>query len=333
MKAYVQKHSRAVFAMGFIAVFLGGLFVGKMTTQPVIIRNTTLREAGYHYINPILLCNVNPPDEVNEDKALTSKIRSVINQSQNSANDISAYVLQFKVGKWAGVDINEQYSPASMLKVPTMMAILKYTETHEGFLSKQIYFDGSFDDNTAQNYRPADFIKAKHTYTIDQLLTYMIVYSDNNATRLLNGVIDQSSLTELYIDLGIQLPAASVDFMSTKTYAMFLRILYGSTYLTREMSEKALKLLSANDFPQGLYAGVPQGVEIAQKYGERQVFNPDGTLFQRELHDCGIVYAPTGPYVLCVMTRGEDFGQMSTLIQKISKVVYDYTSQLSPAGN
>ena len=82
----------------------------------------------------------------------------------------------------------------------------------------------------------------------------------------------------------------------------------------------------APDFPQGLQAGIPASVEVAQKFGERQVFLHDGTLSYRELHDCGIVYAPDNPYILCVMTRGHDFASLSSTIRDISKVVYDYVA-------
>jgi hypothetical protein len=41
------------------------------------------------------------------------------------------------------------------------------------------------------------------------------------------------------------------------------------------------------------------------------------------MHDCGIVYAKNQPYVLCVMSRGKSFADLSDAIALISKTVYD----------
>jgi hypothetical protein len=41
-----------------------------------------------------------------------------------------------------------------------------------------------------------------------------------------------------------------------------------------------------------------------------------------QLHDCGIVYYPHKPYLLCVMTRGKSSDDNSKMIAEISKLVY-----------
>jgi hypothetical protein len=60
---------------------------------------------------------------------------------------------------------------------------------------------------------------------------------------------------------------------------------------------------------------------VAHKFGERIM----GDSFQ--LHDCGIVYYPDNPYLLCVMTKGHDFYKQQTAIQIISKFIYNKISQ------
>ena len=83
-------------------------------------------------------------------------------------------------------------------------------------------------------------------------------------------------------------------------------------------SEEALDLLTKSEFKDGLVAGVPPGVTVAHKFGER---GAEGERM-RQLHDCGIVYCPRSPYVLCVMTRGEDFQQLIGTTEDISRLVY-----------
>ena len=96
---------------------------------------------------------------------------------------------------------------------------------------------------------------------------------------------------------------------------------YNATYLSQEYSEKALKLLTEPDIP-GIRAGVPTTITVAQKFGERSVYDTNNNLTDRELHDCGIVYKPGSPYLLCVMSRGKDFDTMAKNISDLSALVY-----------
>ena len=105
--------------------------------------------------------------------------------------------------------------------------------------------------------------------------------------------------------------------MTVKTYASFFRILYNGTYLTQRDSEHLLSLLSQSSFTQGLIAGLPTDMVVAHKFGEASL--PDGT---HQLHDCGIVYKPNQPYLICVMTKGTNFNTLAGVISHISKTVY-----------
>lgn len=116
-------------------------------------------------------------------------------------------------------------------------------------------------------------------------------------------------------------PGELGDYMSPKSYAFFYRVLYGSTYLTRAMSEKALELLTTPDFTDGLVAGVPAHTTVAQKFGEHSFEGVPDTE-SKQLHDCGIVYHPEHPYLLCVMTKGSDFQRLSKVIKEVSETVY-----------
>jgi beta-lactamase class A len=305
----------------YLSIFGLGILVGKLITEPTIIKNTVLRESGYKYINPILLCNINNNQKYNENTELSEKLLAYT--QENPENEISVYFLNLKNGIWSSVNDSKAYSPASMLKVPTMMETLKYEETNPGILSKLVYYDGSFDKNKTEDIKPSKSIIAGNYYTIDQLLTYMIIYSDNNALQIIHDTLKSDSFKKLYKDLNIEIPQNTIDFMSAKTYALFLRVLYNSTYLTRENSEKAPDLMAnKNSFPEGIRPGVPKEIDVAEKFGERSIVNTSMQLVNNELHDCGIVYAEDNPYVLCVMTKGKNFKSLEKNISDISKIVY-----------
>ena len=69
-----------------------------------------------------------------------------------------------------------------------------------------------------------------------------------------------------------------------------------------------------------MVTGVPFGIKVSHKFGERK--NIDLANSDEQLHECGIIYFPKHPYLLCVMTRGENFQQMSSFIADTSRLVY-----------
>jgi hypothetical protein len=44
---------------------------------------------------------------------------------------------------------------------------------------------------------------------------------------------------------------------------------------------------------------------------------------QKQLHDCGIVYFPNHPYIVCLMTRGYDWNVLEKTLKDISKIIFD----------
>ena len=76
------------------------------------------------------------------------------------------------------------------------------------------------------------------------------------------------------------------------------------------------------EFKEALVAGVPPGITVAHKYGERSF--SDSPI--RQLHDCGIVYFKPEPYILCVMTRGTDTLELAKVIGDVSRLVFTEVS-------
>jgi beta-lactamase class A len=186
-------------------------------------------------------------------------------------------------------------------------------------------FDLNQDYNQAQNIKPSQSLVRGRSYTVRDLIRRMIVYSDNNAFTLLTKVVDPTEFDRVYATLRLQNPRAQQDdlFLSVQTYASFFRVLYNATYLSREGSEWALETLSRTDFRAGLVARIPSTLTVAHKFGEHS--NPDEQTVQ--LHDCGIVYFPEHPYMLCVMSKGPSFEFLDDVIGEVSRIVFTEVDQ------
>lgn len=313
-----------VFFIGCISMYLCLTYLNTPTQKEssFVVRKPTKSK----FIAPLLLGSES--SIFYEDESFSKQINSYTDNvlHNKKALAISVYFKNLTTGSWVGINENDHYAPASLMKVPIMLAIFKQAEQDPTFLKKELYYDGSSDLNREEYYKPQEKILPHHSYSIEKLLDYMITYSDNNATVLLLSVTPKTALTEIFTDLGLPVPddttTGTIDYMSDKLYSRLFRVLYNSTYLNEEYSEKALKILANPDFPNGIAHSLPSGISVANKFGERTIYNEDKTIRYRELHDCGIIYVPKSPYLLCIMTKGNDFKALETVIQDISTMTY-----------
>jgi beta-lactamase class A len=240
---------------------------------------------------------------------------------------VSVYFRDLNDGPWFGINSQEQFSPASLMKLPVMIGWLKKAEADPTLLKRTLTFDDGEDWNAQQNIKPQVAIERGKKYTVEDLIYRMMAHSDNNAWHLLFKNIDVNYLDKILADLNVNYdPTKEEDFMTVKAYSSIYRILYNASYLSKGMSEKALEYLVHIDFKDGIVAGVPAGVTVASKFGERTLGN-NGEI--KQLHEFGIVYYPKSPYLLGVMTRGEDFGRSAAVIRDISHLVYEEINRQS----
>ncbi len=156
----------------------------------------------------------------------------------------------------------------------------------------------------------------------------MIRRSDNVAMALLVEKVGVEGIHRLYDELGVRVPDDGVpDELTVRDYAAIFRILFNSSYLDRRSSERALDELAHTEFSEGIVAPLPRSIPVAHKFGERRLPGRG----EQQLHDCGIVYYPKVPYVLCVMSRGDDIDRLAGAIRTVSKAVFDEVSQQYPA--
>lgn len=316
----------AIIAAG--AGYVAGSYGNEPKTSPVVAIEednqalTESRAGGYRFINPLLECDNYTASKLNSLLKLESEVKGYIQtaQAEKKLTFASVYFRDLNNGPWMGINENEIYSPASLLKVPIMIGVLKKAESDPTLLSKKIKYTKRLDLAVDPNILDGKLVKIGESYTVENLLERMIEHSDNEAKEMLLAIIGEQFLVKVIEDIGIYLKGvnAANDFVSVKQYSGFFRLMYNATYLNREMSEKALSILAKTSFEKGLTAKLPAGTVVSHKFGERGM--ADSNL--RQLHDCGIVYFKGNPYLVCVMTRGTDFTQQGAAIAEISAIIY-----------
>ncbi len=309
-----------------------GILVTKFYPNNQTSDDYAVRQGGYNFINPLLTCNISENKQSDEVKPITDKFRSYIKEhiANGDAQQISVYFRAMDSGQWSGVNEDEEYSPGSLLKLPLAIALIKERTNNPDVLNDTLTYDDKQDENTAEYYKSSHLIQKGKTYNLSDLVSYMIIDSDNNAMRLLQNKVDKGVLSAVYSDLSLPIPDdLNQASISAKDYSYIFRILYNATYISKTMSQNLLEMMSRSDFKSGIVSGLPEERTVSHKFGERSAFieDPkDNTNFKldfRELHDCGIIYYPKTPYLLCVMTKGEDFDKLSRIIGDISAIIYN----------
>jgi beta-lactamase class A len=285
-----------------------------------------IRQGGWHYINPLLECEqAQTARENGKLENFADKVNDFVIKKQKDLGDtVSVYFRELNDGYHFDIGKDDFFYPASLLKVPTMISILKQAESNPRLLKTTVAFNDS-KLLKRQNLDAKETLALGKSYTVDDLVYRMVKYSDNISYYLLMAkVIDRPVLEQTFRDLGFPSPYVDISdaqtryVLSAEQYSSCFRVLYNATYLNKPMSEKALEYLSKSDFEFGLVAYLPATTVVAHKFGLS--VNNEG----RQLHDCGIVYYPNHPYLLCVMTaspvkRGDSF---DSAIGEISRFIY-----------
>jgi beta-lactamase class A len=310
---------------------VAGLAAGTLLESSAIRRGhagqvAELREDGLTFVRPLLECERPRASPENLELAgIRDRVETLVNGevAAGRASRVSVYFRDLDVGTWFSVNPGERFVPASLLKVPVLIALLDAMEGDPQLLQRRVRYDGAADLDRDQSVRPAEPLVAGASYSVGELARRMIVHSDNNAARLVLDALPEGALERLYANLGVGFSGSEggTSLISVDAYATFFRILYNGTYLSRRSNEVGLSLLASRSYQGGLQAGLPAGVRLAAKFGEWRLSG--GRADREQLHDCGIVYHPGRPYLLCVMTSGERFEPLSDVIAGISRVVHE----------
>ncbi len=285
----------------------------------------------YNFINPLLECNVASGTIDSGKQNFSRKLSNFIDdkKAEGTAKDVAVLFRDLNNGPTFGINESEDFIPASLLKVPVMMAYFSWAEEDSSVLKNKILFKEEYrlPDQGLQLIASKQPLEVGKEYEVMDLIEKSIIYSDNQAVTLLVQNIDQQRIDDVFDSLGVNVDVIRTERgkLTVKEYGAFFRVLFNASYLNRTYSEKALEILSRSAFDDGIVSGVSEGVVVAHKFGESGEL---GGLHQ--LHDCGIVYYPKHPYLLCVMTSGEKTVGLEDVIEDISQFVFEEIARQYP---
>lgn len=276
------------------------------------------RNNDFEFTKPLRIAETTstPANLTNLKEEITKKIQTDI----NLGNTLQASVYFRKLNEPGAVSINsgEKYNPGSMMKIPVMLTCLKESMSDKSLLQRKILFPGH-NNALPIEYGANPVLTNGHSYTIKELIGFMIIDSDNDAMGLLYEFLGQERLNKVFKELGIMIPDYSKPSfeMDPVEFSRFMYVLYNSTYLDPEHSEFALETLSKAKYNKSVTRTIPKDVHVAHKYGvaySNQI---------KYLSESAIVFLYGQPYILVVMTKGNDYDRQSDVISGISEMTYN----------
>jgi beta-lactamase class A len=206
--------------------------------------------------------------------------------------------------------------PASLMKIPIAMAVMKKVEKGQWRLDNElILYDEDKDDKFGQLYKEP----AGKRFTIESLPNEMLVNSDNTARTIFMRNLDKEEIDEVLLHLGIDDIFNTDNQVTGKKYSIFWRALFTASYLEPEHSQKLIDLMTLSPAKSYLAGGIADGVKFSHKIG---------VVYKENIYaDSGIVYVPNRPYILTVMIQNIEEKEVEKIFHDISAKAYQYVSQ------
>lgn len=318
----ITMHHRYVregaIALSCIALGAGAVFLLKYDFCP-----------RYDFINKRAVCGqesvLNKAGYIQLENDL--KMLILKEKTAGTVEEVGVYFRDLRNGPIFGINEDHRFIPASLLKLPLVLTLFSIKEDKTDLLDKQLLYSASSIGNLSipDEIAVSPDLQEGKRYALEQIMASTLKYSDNLAYYMLVEYLNSSvpgggqAILRTFQEIGIVDPRdINEAAMSARSYASIFRLLYNASYLDPVDSELLLSWLAQTTFKDGLYAGIPREVTVAHKFGIRH--DQNGGI---DLHDCGIVYYPGNPYILCVMTHGHDEQKLTSFIATVSKMVYD----------
>lgn len=227
---------------------------------------------------------------------------------------------------WYKKDINIQVVSASIIKVPIMLGVLDLVSKGQISLSETITI-------REEDILKGDSIHKPNNYTIEELLTWMIITSDNTATNALLRTYDidyfnayirdvlkaKDTLIERYMLDYDAIAKGLNNYTSNSDIYKIFKKLYKREILNDDMCQLAINiLLRQRDFKQ-LLSNVYKPYAFAHKTGNLNHIN----------HDVGVVSKGTHYYIGVFIWDAPDASGDKNLMNGIGKTIFDWIDNIS----
>jgi beta-lactamase class A len=218
-------------------------------------------------------------------------------------------VLDLRSGERVSIRGDETFPTASLIKVAVLVTLLD--QVNRGSISLAERLPMLARDRVGGS-GVLQYLQSGVQPTVGDAAWLMITVSDNTATNLLLDHLNVKSVWDKMEALGLPhtkihsktfLRSTSIAVDSSVKYglgvttpnemARLLELIYRGQAVSPALDSVALSMLRANQDYTKLNRWLPDSIVVAHKTGE----------VDQSRNDCGILYGPQAPVIVCAMTR------------------------------
>ncbi|MFH0763295.1 MAG: serine hydrolase [Candidatus Omnitrophota bacterium] len=257
--------------------------------------------------------------EVTKQRALLERKRAawsllrqdLIREAGNFKGKSGIVVKDLKLNWEISLNKEERFVSASLVKIPILAAVFKAAQSGKISLADKIKLKSS--DKVSGSGRLKN-MPAGREFTVEELAERMIISSDNTATNMLIELLGFELLNSSFKEFGLKntnLSRKMMEFDDRKNgvenyttaedISYILEEIYRNKLCNVFVSESCLGLLKRQKARDRIPAQLPKDIIVAHKTG----------LEAKACHDAGIVFAPQGDVLICVLTKGVVNSQIS----------------------
>ncbi|HAN21715.1 MAG: hypothetical protein A2Y15_02175 [Clostridiales bacterium GWF2_36_10] len=228
---------------------------------------------------------------------------------KSKKNNISIFYTNIDTGITITYRPDADYFSASVIKAPYVKYILSLNPD----LSEKITISKSVHG-----------IATGSELTVEELINYTIIYSDNNAYSELVKKFKAEGFNKMSADIGVDCYISNQHnycIMSAEEAGLYFRDIYNYA-LTSENGNYLITLLSSCEHNKQIGKALGDKYPVAQKYG---LYSYDP---RKAYHNAAIVYSPM-PYVLSIYTNLVPAGDYSYIFQEIALAIDEINIQIT----
>lgn len=250
----------------------------------------------------------------------TGNIDSIV---KNYSGIIAICIKNMSTKKVFALNREEIFPSASIIKLMIMAEILKKVSIGEITLDKKVVVCDSLITRGDGILR---YLDTNHSFKIRELLTLMIIVSDNTAANILIDIAKMEDVNKFSENLGLKntvLNRKMMDFEAAGQgkenitcagdICTFLELLYNGKIINDAYSKFMIDIMKKQQVHGKIDMFLPDSIILAHK---------TGTLQNLE-HDVGILYGNKYDYAMCILTKdGKSNEECNRFIGLVAKEFY-----------
>lgn len=244
-------------------------------------------------------------------------------------NKISAVVRDLNSGERISYNSNIQFPSASIIKLPIMWEF--YRRVNLGEIDPSTKFELKDELKVGNTVYDCGILRDMHQgiqLTYNDVLTLMIIISDDTATNILLNLLGMENITSTMKELGLnqtlvqrmmmdyeKVRIGLDNFTSAEDMDKLLSHILSKKYFTEEIHDKMLQVMANQRDNAAVPLFLPKSLMIAHKTGCIIEFGLE--------HDVAIIYNENKTPILALSLFTKNLDDNRRVMGRIAKMAYD----------